>query len=166
MSKNGQTAAVLLQDPKKIRRIRKELNHLEEIFRDVDPNKRDFVQRHIEQLAWFNISIADLQEKVDKWGTLVAYDNGGGQSGVKPNPDVKTLLDYQKCCNTIVRTLIPLVPNRMDGGKLEDLFLTDDKTPEEIEEEYQAEEEKRKRINAEIAAAQKQLEESRAKNGN
>ena len=96
------------------------------IFQEVDENKRDFVQRHIEQLAWFNVSIADLQAKVDQWGTLVMYDNGGGQSGVKPNPDVKTLLDYQKCCNTIVRTLIALVPNKMDSGKLTDFFPCSD----------------------------------------
>ena len=110
MSKNGQTAAEATQDPEKLERVQKELKYLEDIFRDVDQNKRDFVQRHIEQLAWYFVSIADLQAKVDKWGTLVSYDNGGGQSGVKPNPDVKTLLDYQKCCNTIVRTLIALVP--------------------------------------------------------
>ncbi|MBR0266460.1 MAG: hypothetical protein IJQ71_03385 [Clostridia bacterium] len=94
------------------------MERLEEIFREVDENKRDFVQRQIQQLAWLNVSIADLQLKVDQWGTLVSYDNGGGQSGIKPNPDVKTLLDYQKSCNTIVRTLITLVPDKYSGGKL------------------------------------------------
>ena len=113
------------QDPAKIKRVKTELEHLAELFRDVDENKRDFVQRHIEQLAWYNVSIIDLQAKVDQWGTLIAYNNGGGQSGVKPNPDVKTLLDYQKCCNTIMRTLIPLVPNK-DAGKLADCFDVDD----------------------------------------
>lgn len=112
------------QDPKKIKRVQTELEHLAELFRDVDENKRDFVQRHIEQLAWYNVSIIDLQAKVDQWGTLITYDNGGGQSGVKSNPDVKTLLDYQKVCNTIVRTLIPLVPNK-DAGTLADSFDVD-----------------------------------------
>ena len=82
------------------------------------------MQRHIEQLAWYYVSIADLQAKVDQWGTLVSYDNGGGQTGIKPNPDVKTLLDYQKCCNTIIRTLIPLVPDKRVGSKLAD-FMND-----------------------------------------
>lgn len=119
MSKNGQTpAAPATQDPEKLKRVQLELDHLTEIFKGIDENKRDFVQRHIEQLAWYYVSIADLQAKVDQWGTLISYDNGGGQSGIKPNPDVKTLLDYQKCCNTIIRTLIPLVPNKMITGKL------------------------------------------------
>jgi len=110
---------LLTQEPEKLERVQRELEHLEEIFRDVNENKRDFVQRQIQQLAWLNVSIADLQAKVDQWGTLVSYDNGGGQSGIKPNPDVKTLLDYQKSCNTIVRILIPLVPDKLIGtGKL------------------------------------------------
>ena len=110
---------MLTQEPEKLERVQRELEHLEEIFRDVNENKRDFVQRQIQQLAWLNVSIADLQAKVDQWGTLVSYDNGGGQSGIKPNPDVKTLLDYQKSCNTIVRILIPLVPDKLIGtGKL------------------------------------------------
>ncbi len=103
-----------------------------EIFQGVDENKRDFVQRHIEQLAWYNISIADLQAKVDQFGTLVMYDNGGGQSGVKPNPDVKTLLDYQKCCNTIIRTLIPLVPAKIEDDELR--FFRPDFQPDDEDE--------------------------------
>ena len=110
MSRNGRTATATMTDTEKESRVKKELHHLEEIFRDVDDKKRDFVQRQIEQLAWFNVSIVDLQERVDQFGTLVTYDNGGGQNGVRTNPDVKTLLDYQKACSTIVRTLLSIVP--------------------------------------------------------
>ena len=140
------------QDPEKLERIQTELEHLTEIFREIDPNKRDFVQRQIEQLAWLNVSIADLQAKVDQWGTLIKYDNGGGQSGVKPNPDVKTLLDYQKLANTITRTLIPLVPDKNSCGKLSDLFNCDDFSCDS-EEEQRQEEERRKAINEQIAMA-------------
>lgn len=131
MSKNGRTPAAAAQDPEKLERVQKELDLLEEIFSEIDPNKRDFVQRHIEQLAWYFVSIADLQAKVDQWGTMVKYDNGGGQTGIKPNPDVKTLLDYQKCCNTIVRTLIPLVPYKNTGSKLQE-FLVDTLNLEDV----------------------------------
>ena len=94
----------------KKKKVQKELDHLEVIFNGISGNKRDFVQRCIEQLAWYYVSIADLQTNVDKYGTKVSYDNGGGQSGLKTNPDIKTLMEYQKVCNTIVRTLISLVP--------------------------------------------------------
>lgn len=105
--------------------VQKELKHLEEIFKDVEQNKRDFVQRHIEQLAWYFVSIADLQQKIDAAGTSVNYDNGGGQKGTRVNPDIKTLMDYQKACNTIVRTLIALVPegNIKNGRDLDKFRL-------------------------------------------
>ena len=100
-----------IHDPAKKRMIKKELKYLAEIFSDIADNKRDFVQRQIEQLAWYYVSIADLQAKVDQNGTTVKYDNGGGQNGTRTNPDIKTLMDYQKACNTIVRTLISLIPD-------------------------------------------------------
>ncbi len=134
MSKNGQPVAVpIMTDPEKTERVQAELEHLEEIFQGIDENKRDFVQRHIEQLAWYNISIADLQAKVDKWGTLISYNNGGNQTGLRSNPDLRTLLDFQKTTNTIVRTLISLVPEKRTGSKL-DFFFDDEETEEEKEE--------------------------------
>ena len=100
----------LATDPGKAERVNTELRRLEDLFLEVDENKRDFVQRQIEQLAWLNVSILDLQAKIDQFGTLVMYDNGGGQSGIRTNPDLKTLVDYQKLANTIVRTLNSVVP--------------------------------------------------------
>lgn len=96
----------------KQRKIKHEVSRLKALFVGVDPNKLDFVQRQIEQLGWYNIAIRELQEKIEQSGTLISYDNGGGQSGVRATPDLKTLMDYQKATNTIVRTLIPLVPDR------------------------------------------------------
>lgn len=99
------------------KKVETELKHLSDIFKDIDENKRDFVQRHIEQLAWYYVSIAELQARIDKAGTVTTYNNGGGQTGTKTNPDIKTLMDYQKACNTIVRTLIPLVPAGKSAGQ-------------------------------------------------
>ena len=38
------------------------------------------------------------------------YNNGGGQSGVRDNPDVKTLIAYQKNITAITKQLLDLVP--------------------------------------------------------
>ena len=114
MSKNGQTMPPA-SDPKKARKVKRELKRLLDLFNGVEKGRKDFIQRQLEQLAWLNISINDLQEKIDSFGTLVTYDNGGGQSGVKPNPDLKTLIDYQKLANTIVRTLNSVIPIKETG---------------------------------------------------
>ncbi len=114
MSKNGNTMPPGT-DPNKARKIKKELRRLETLFEGIEENRRDFIQRQLEQLAWLNISIIELQGKVDRFGTLVQYDNGGGQSGVSPNPDLKTLIAYQKQATTIVRTLNSIIPIKETG---------------------------------------------------
>ena len=86
----------------------------------MDENKKQFVQRQIEQLAWYNVSIAELQAAIDEAGTTVSYNNGGGQSGTRTNPDLKTLTDYQKIVISIVRTLMLLVPDTLTEDSLSD----------------------------------------------
>ena len=132
MSRNGNITQPA--DANKTERVSIELKRLSDLFEGVEESRKDFIRRQLEQLAWLNISIADLQERVDRFGTLVMYDNGGGQSGVKPNPDLKTLIDYQKLANTIVRTLnsvIPIKETGIPGSKLADFLLDDPNTEDE-----------------------------------
>ena len=82
------------------------------LFEKSNPIQLDFIRDQVQQLAWLNVSIAELQEKINQFGTLVAYDNGGGQSGIRTNPDVKTLTDYQKLANSITKNLLPLIPKQ------------------------------------------------------
>lgn len=162
MSKSGQNM-LQMNDTDKAARVSIELKRLSDLFEGVEENRKDFIRKQLEQLAWLNISIADLQERIDRFGTLVMYDNGGGQSGVKPNPDLKTLIDYQKLANTIVRTLNSVIPIKEAGrpgdSKLFDFFSEDSEIDHEAE--MAAYEEKQRRINEEIAAAQRKLDESR-----
>lgn len=90
--------------------IKKEKKRLLKIFKDIDANKLEFVMHQIDNLAWLNVSTKVLKEKVDKIGTIVKYNNGGGQSGVRDNPDVKTLIAYQKNITAITKQLLDLVP--------------------------------------------------------
>ena len=94
----------------KQKQIDREKKRLLKIFKDIDKNKLEFVMHQIDNLAWLNISIIELKEKVDKNGTTSTYNNGGGQSGVRDNPDVKTLIAYQKNVTSITKQLLDLVP--------------------------------------------------------
>ena len=125
VQKGGETMrnrGTTTQEPEKQGRLQAELDRLQAIFSGIDENQKDFVQRQIEQLAWYNVSIAELQAQIDEQGTVIKYDRGSGQSGQRVNPDIKTMLDYQKCCNTIVRTLIRAVPEKEAGSKLASLL--------------------------------------------
>ena len=109
------------KDDKKSR-ILEEKCRLLDIFKDIDENMKNFVEKQIINLAWYTVSIEDLQESIDKNGTVVEYNNGGGQSGLKDNPDVKTLIAYQKHVNTIVNQLVSLVPPSQAKSKLMELM--------------------------------------------
>ena len=115
-------------DPEKAKRVSTELKRLSSLFKGVEKHRKDFIRRNLEQLAWLNISIIDLQRKIDSDGTQVEYNNGGGQSGMKTNPDLKTLVDYQKLATAIVRTLNSLIPIKEANTSEKKLmkFLMDD----------------------------------------
>lgn len=102
--------------------IKKEKNKLKKIFKDIDKNKLDFVQTLIDRLAWLNVSVRELEELVDEEGTMIEYNNGGGQSGMKDNPNVKTLINYTKNITTITKQLVDLVPPNTKKSKLMELL--------------------------------------------
>ena len=91
-------------------RIKEEKERLMAVFKDIDANKLEFVSNQIDDLAWLIVACDELKEKINKTGTTVLYNNGGGQSGFKKNPDIKNLIDYQKNKISITKQLIELVP--------------------------------------------------------
>lgn len=90
--------------------VEEEHKRLENIFSSIEENKRDFVKPMIKELAWLTVSCVELQKVIDVQGTVVEYNNGGGQIGFKDNPNIKTLIAYQKNKIAISKILIDLVP--------------------------------------------------------
>ena len=106
-------------DPGKALRVQAEEKRLNELFTGADPNKLDFIRNHVQQLAWLNISIVELQKDIDEAGAIIEYDNGGNQKGLQQNPSCKLLIEYQKLSNTVFRALLPVLPDRENKtGKL------------------------------------------------
>ncbi len=103
-------------------KIRKEKERIEKIFKDIDKNKLNFVMTLIERLAWLNIAVKNLEKSIDEKGTAIPYNNGGGQSGIKDNPDVKTLIQYTRNITTITKQLVDLVPPSQKKSKLDELM--------------------------------------------
>ena len=162
-------AAALVVDPDKAAQVEKERARLMALFDGADENKLKFIRDHVQQLAWLGITILELQADVDARGPVVPFQNGREQTGLQANPACKILKDYQQLYNAAFRALLPVVQDKPRTKELVslkwDLVYPEPQTPEEIEAEERAEEEKRKRIDAEIAAAQKQLDEMHAKFG-
>ena len=117
-TKGGPKAATGAKDKPKAAQVAKERRRLMKLFADIDENKKDFVKEQIATLAWLTVSVKILQERIDEYGTMIKYDNGGGQSGFKENPDVKTMMNYQKNVNDITRQLTDLVPAKRKESRL------------------------------------------------
>lgn len=142
-------------------RVLRELKRLEGIFEDItDINKREFVQRQIEELAWLVVSASDLQREIDEKGHVVPFQNGRNQNGLQQNPGVKILNDYMKQINTITRTLLPVVPEKQTRDELDD-FLNGDYDSEYWEKRKREDEERQKKIQAEIDRAIEQQRRER-----
>lgn len=115
MSRNNTRIAAGAMDPDKAARVQAELTRLQGLFAGADENRRDFIKREIEKLAWLNISIMDLQTEIDERGPVLDYQNGKGQSGKQANPACRLLIEYQKLANTTFRALLPVLPDKQTG---------------------------------------------------
>ena len=102
--------------------IRKEKNRLLKVFREIDKNKLEFVKKQIDNLAYLNLLAEQLRYSISVNGTTCGWDNGGGQKGVKDNPDVRNLISVQKNIVSITNQLIDLVPKQKSKSKLEELM--------------------------------------------
>lgn len=80
------------------------------IFSDIDKNKLSFVEKELENLAFYEIEIDGLKKRIETEGNTIEG---------KKNAAVDVLTIYQKSCNTIVRQLIDLVPASQKESKLE-----------------------------------------------
>ena len=112
-------AAVLSVDPGKAALVEQERARLMELFDGADENRLDFIRDAVQQLAWLNVSIQELQTDIDEIGPVVPYQNGREQSGLQANPSCKLLTDFQKLSNTTFRALLPVLPEKKaEPGKL------------------------------------------------
>ena len=105
-------------DTSKKNRVQAEKKRLMALFAGADQNHLDFIQKHVQQLAWVNISIIDLQKQIDEEGAVIPYQNGKSQSGMQQNPACKLLIDYQKLSNTSFNALVKVLPEKPTQSKL------------------------------------------------
>ena len=105
----------------KEQRIRAEEKRLNCLFEACTEKELEFVSKQVQQLAWLNVSIRDLQISIDKTGSTVEYMNGATQYGTRKNPDIDTLVQYQKLANSIASNLAKYIDSDADskpGNKL------------------------------------------------
>ncbi len=104
---NRDSAAAYLE---KQRRIKKEINRLKKLFKDIDENKKKLVFTTIDDVAFMTITMQDLREKIIREGTSCEYKNGENQYGTKQSPDAQLYLQLSQKTTQAMKILVDCLP--------------------------------------------------------
>lgn len=138
--------------------ITAEVERINELFKGADANKMAMAKPLIENAAFMRVTLAEMQEIINRDGVIDHYTNGQHQGGAKASAAVQGYNSLVKNYTTVIKTLMSLVP--LEVRKTTMAQIQEQTKPTETEEE------RRERINAEIARAAAWQAEQRAKAGN
>ena len=137
----------------KEQRIKTELDRLEKIFEKVDGNKRTILASLLQNAAFMKITLEDLQEIINAEGVTDEYQNGANQKGIKQSATLQGYNALIKNYTIVIKTLTQILPPEERKTASIHEWTPREKTQEEWEEEMRQDEERIKKINAEIEAA-------------
>lgn len=107
-----------------VRKKSKELNKLKKIFKEIEPGKRQTVEKLIANAAFMAESLDELQETIREKGFVEEYQNGANQHGIKKCSEVEIYNTMIKNYSSIIRQLVDLLPNesKTSGDELLDFI--------------------------------------------
>lgn len=79
---------------------------------DVDENQIKLLTPLIENTAWMKVKLDDAMESIKESQIVVAYDNGGGQKGIRENPLFKGYEALFKSYMTALSKVLEYVPKQ------------------------------------------------------
>ena len=103
---------------KKMERIEAEKARLQEVFKDLEPNKLKTCQALIDRAAFITISLEDLEKQLNRTGWVEQYQNGENQTGMKKAAAADVHISLTKNLNAIVKQLLEVVPPAQKESRL------------------------------------------------
>ena len=103
----------IYSDKQRKTKIKKEQKRLQEIFKNLDTNKKKGVEKLIEDAAFMAVTLEETRQIIARDGIVETYQNGANQTGVKKSSAVEV---YDKMVNTysrVVKQLVDLIPERV-----------------------------------------------------
>lgn len=94
----------------KQKRIKREVNRLKKLFKEIDENKKKLVQATIDDVAFLTVAMQDLRENIVRDGTTVEYKNGENQYGTKQSPDAQLYLAMSQKQAQAMKILLDCMP--------------------------------------------------------
>lgn len=91
-------------------KIKKEVKRLEKIFKNIKVEKKDTVKKLIQNAAFIGCTLEELQDSINKNGTVSEYQNGANQWGTKKSPEIEIYNTMIKNYSSIIKQLTDLLP--------------------------------------------------------
>ena len=92
--------------------IKKEVNRLKKLFKDIADNKKKLAKSLIENAAFMSITLEDLKKDIVKYGVKETYVNGKDQYGFKESIESKTYNTMIKNYMNIIKQLNDMMPEQ------------------------------------------------------
>ena len=131
-------------------RIKNEKDRLIIYFEKLSERELAIITPMIENAAFMRITLEDLRKVIIEEGVTERYQNGANQFGNKQSASLQAYNMIVKTYSALMKNLFSYLPYE---SKQALTWQPKEKTPEEIEAEERAADERRARINAEIARA-------------
>ena len=91
-------------------RISREIERLSNLFSDADENKKEIISTLIQNAGFMRIALEDLQEIINRDGTVERYQNGANQFGIKQSAAVQSYNALVKNYAAVIKTLSGIIP--------------------------------------------------------
>lgn len=101
-------------DKQRKNKIKKELQRLNDIFVDIETNKKKTVEKLIEDAAFMAVTLEETRQIIARDGVIEKYQNGENQKGIKKSSAVEV---YDKMVNTysrVIKQLCDLIPAKIE----------------------------------------------------
>ena len=94
------------------KRARKERNRVLSLLSDCDvsPKAQELLAPIVENVSWMKAKLDEAREAVKNSTVVVAYNNGGGQSGIRENPLFKGYESLWKSYMSGMAKILEFVP--------------------------------------------------------
>lgn len=91
-------------------KIKQEFEKYLDIFTDIAEDRKPFVEKQCQQLAFMSNTLQELQDKVKKEGAVIESTNGNGFTTYNEHPAQKSYNTMIKNYNATIKALIDLLP--------------------------------------------------------
>lgn len=90
--------------------IKKELNRLKKLFKELPDNKKKMSEKLIDNAAFMSVSLEELKKDIIMYGVKETYVNGKDQYGFKESVESKTYNTTIKNYMAIIKQLNEMLP--------------------------------------------------------